>query len=126
MNYDVTSNMTEMLSFEITLCKQCFFMISGGPDEVSVPTCQSDESVAAALKDIKMAIQATRVLQHQTRIPSSSGGSNNTASAATTLDNSTVLQTQPLQQQQQSPPSENGISEDPWIKRPSQSTLGQR
>lgn len=29
----------------------------------------SDESVAAALKDIKLAIQATRVLQHQTRIP---------------------------------------------------------
>ena len=33
-------------------------------------TATADESVAAALKDIKMAIQATRVLQHQgTRIP---------------------------------------------------------
>ena len=33
-------------------------------------TAAADESVAAALKDIKMAIQATRVLQHQsTRIP---------------------------------------------------------
>ena len=35
----------------------------------SAATGAADESVAAALKDIKMAIQATRVLQHQTRIP---------------------------------------------------------
>lgn len=65
---------------------------------------QSDESVAAALKDIKMAIQATRVLQHQTRIPPTSPSS---SVAVTTID--TVLTS--------SLPSENGISEDPWIKR---------
>merc|ERR550532_3101489 len=67
--------------------------------------CQSDESVAAALKDIKMAIQATRVLQHQTRIPPSSSTTNSTTTTTTTID--TV-------------PTENGISEDPWIKRQQQ------
>lgn len=68
-----------------------------------MPSCQqSDESVAAALKDIKMAIQATRVLQHQTRIPSTTN--TNISPPSTTID--TVL---PL-------PNENGI-EDPWIKR---------
>ena len=51
------------------------FFISGSDE--TPPACQSDESVAAALKDIKMAIQATRVLQHQTRIIPSNSNSNN-------------------------------------------------
>ena len=52
-----------------------------------------------------MAIQATRVLQHQTRIPPSSSTTNSTTTTTTTIY--TV-------------PTENGISEDPWIKRQQQ------
>ena len=70
--------------------------------------CQSDESVAAALKDIKMAIQATRVLQHQTRIPqTTTSASNSNSSHSNSMTSDTV-------------PTENGISEDPWIKRQQQ------
>jgi len=51
-----------------------YFFISGTPPN-SASFADSDQSahsadpasVAAALKDIKMAIQATRVLQHQVR-----------------------------------------------------------
>ena len=50
-----------------------------------------------------MAIQATRVLQHQTRIPPNGTTSSTNVDAAST----TV-------------PTENGISEDPWIKRQQQ------
>ena len=92
-----------------------------GSDETP-PTCQSDESVAAALKDIKMAIQATRVLQHQTRIPSSSSSSNvtiaNSSNVSLTTTNLTSTATINTVAMEAAVPTENGIiSEDPWIKR---------
>ena len=65
------------------------FFISGSDE--TPPACQSDESVAAALKDIKMAIQATRVLQHQTRIIPSNSNSNNSMNPAAATINSTVV-----------------------------------
>ena len=66
-----------------------FFFISGSDE--TPPACQSDESVAAALKDIKMAIQATRVLQHQTRIIPSNSNSNNSMNPTAAAINSTVV-----------------------------------
>ena len=51
-----------------------------------------------------MAIQATRVLQHQTRIPP-----NGTTTSSTNVDAASTTV-----------PTENGISEDPWIKRQQQ------
>jgi hypothetical protein len=56
------------------LFKLFYFFITGTPPN-SASFADSDQSahsadpasVAAALKDIKMAIQATRVLQHQVR-----------------------------------------------------------
>ena len=65
------------------------FFISGSDE--TPPACQSDESVAAALKDIKMAIQATRVLQHQTRIIPSNSNSNNSMNPTAAAINSTVV-----------------------------------
>ena len=66
------------------------FFISGSDE--TPPACQSDESVAAALKDIKMAIQATRVLQHQTRIiPSNSNSNNSSMNPTAAAINSTVV-----------------------------------
>ena len=66
------------------------FFISGSDE--TPPACQSDESVAAALKDIKMAIQATRVLQHQTRIiPSNSNSNNSNMNPTAAAINSTVV-----------------------------------
>ena len=66
------------------------FFISGSDE--TPPACQSDESVAAALKDIKMAIQATRVLQHQTRIiPSNSNSNNSNMNPTAAAINSVVV-----------------------------------
>ena len=58
-----------------------------------------------------MAIQATRVLQHQTRIPNANASSSSTSSASNDA-NATVQIKHHLHHQQ-----ENGIEQDPWIKR---------
>ncbi len=75
----------------------------------------SDESVAAALKDIKMAIQATRVLQHQTRIPTTGSGSNPSNSNAISTSASTVI-TDNNADLVTSAAASNGL-DDPWILR---------
>ena len=64
---------------------QHYQVAQAGKDTIPPPSTMAaaaDESVAAALKDIKMAIQATRVLQHQsTRIPPNPGASPTSTSA---------------------------------------------
>ena len=58
----------------------------------STISAAADESVAAALKDIKMAIQATRVLQHQsTRIPHPGVSPTSTMGSAINNRNATTM-----------------------------------
>ena len=58
-----------------------------------------------------MAIQATRVLQHQTRIPNANASSSSTSSSITNDANAKSVQIKHLHRDQ------NGIEQDPWIKR---------
>ena len=67
------------------------FCILGSGSEPEQQPPQSDDSVAAALKDIKMAIQATRVLQHQTRIPANASNTSITSTSSNDLANTVQI-----------------------------------
>ena len=67
------------------------FCILGSGSEPEQQQPQSDDSVAAALKDIKMAIQATRVLQHQTRIPANASNTSITSTGSNELTNTVQI-----------------------------------
>ena len=66
-----------------------FCILGSGSEPEQQP--QSDDSVAAALKDIKMAIQATRVLQHQTRIPANASNTSITSTGSNDLANTVQI-----------------------------------